>query len=221
MTPGSGSRAWKILILGTKDDRPLEEEMKTNMSDRTIGIILIAVGFLFVINNFGVLDLGGMLWRLTPLLLVWWGFHLLRKRGTQKESDGEFQVFGDRSTTTSSPFVKHSSAFGDIRLKIESPEFSGGNVSSVFGKVMIDLKDVKALGSYGQLDLHSVFGDVTIRLPEGMPYEIKGNNVFGNIVTPEGTRISGGSYVSPAAGAASQKLVLRPSIVFGDMEIIQ
>lgn len=194
--------------------------MKTNMSDRTIGIILIAVGFLFVINNFGVFDLGGLLLRLTPLLLVWWGFHLLRKRGRQKEKDGEYQVFGDKTATTHSPFVKHSSAFGDINLKIESEEFSGGSVSSVFGKISIDLKDVSSIGSYGELDLHSVFGDITIRIPEGMPYEITGNNVFGTITTPEGTKISGGGFSSPRSAEAGRRLVFKPSIVFGDMEII-
>ncbi len=195
--------------------------MKTNMSDKKIGIILVIVGFLFVINNFRVFDLGNMLWRLTPLLLVWWGFHLLRKRGKQEPAEGDFQVFGDTSATTSSPFVKHSSAFGDIRIKVDSREFSGGSVSSVFGKINIDLHNVEAIGSYGQLDLHSVFGDITIRIPEGMPYEIRGNNVFGSIVTPEGTKISGGNYRNPGADEDSPILVLRPSMVFGDMEILR
>ena len=195
--------------------------MKTNMSDRKIGIILIIVGFLFVINNFRVFDLGNMLWRLTPLLLVWWGFHMLRKRGRQEPAEGDFQVFGDTSATTSSPFVKQSSAFGDIRLKVDNPEFSGGSVSSVFGKINVDLQSVTSIGSYGQLDLHSVFGDITIRLPHGMPFEIRGNNIFGSIVTPEGTKISGGSYRSPGTGENDSILILRPSMVFGDMEIVR
>ena len=111
--------------------------MSLSTRDRNIGIILIVVGILFIINNFDFFDFGDILWRLSPLLLVWWGFHLLRKRGKTEKREGDFQVFGDTVESTSSQYVKHSSAFGDIRIKVECDEFSGGSVSSVFGKISI------------------------------------------------------------------------------------
>ena len=191
------------------------------MSDRRIGIILIIIGFLFIINNFNIFDLGDSLWRLSPLLLVWWGFHLLRKRGRHTRTEGDFQVFGDTSTTTSSPFIKHSSAFGDISVKISNEEFSGGNVSSVFGKISLDLQDISRIGSYGQLDLHSVFGDISIRLPAHLAFEIDGSTLFGSITTPEGTGVKGGSYRSPECDGSDNILRLKPSLVFGDMEIVR
>jgi predicted membrane protein len=195
--------------------------MKKGMSNKRIGIILIIIGFLFIINNFNIFDLGNSLWKLSPLLLVWWGFHLLRKRGTHTRSEGDFQVFGDTSTTTSSPFIRHSSAFGDIRVKIDNEEFSGGNVSSVFGKISLDLQGVERIGSYGQLDLHSVFGDITLRLPRDLAFEVEGTTMFGSITTPDGSKVSGGSYRSPESDRSEQILRLKPSLVFGDMEIIR
>lgn len=194
--------------------------MKLNSSEKRIGIILILVGFLFIVNNLTDFDLWESVWKLSPLLLVWWGFHILRKRGTEGDRDSDFQVFGDMSTTTSSPFVKHSSAFGDIRIKIDNNEFSGGSISSVFGKISLDLQSVQSIGSYGQLDLHSVFGDITIRVPEGLEYEIRGSNLFGSITTDGGTKV-GGHYASPGFEAASQKLIIKPSLVFGDFELLR
>ncbi|MCK4537897.1 MAG: hypothetical protein KAV42_03760 [Candidatus Krumholzibacteria bacterium] len=194
--------------------------MKKGMSNKRTGIILIIIGFLFIINNFRIFDLGGSLWKLSPLLLVWWGFHLLRKRGKHTRAEGDFQVFGDTSTTTSSPFIKHSSAFGDISVKIENEEFSGGNISSVFGKISLDLQDIGRIGSYGQLDLHSVFGDISIRLPAHLAFEIDGSTLFGSITTPNGSKV-GGSYRSPECDGSDRILRLKPSLVFGDMEIVR
>ncbi len=194
--------------------------MKTRMTNKRIGIILIIIGFLFIVNNFNIFDLGDSLWKLSPLLLVWWGFHLLRKRGRHTKTEGDFQVFGDTSTTTSSPFVRHSSAFGDISVKINNEEFSGGNISSVFGKISLDLQDIGGIGSYGQLDLHSVFGDISLRLPAHLAFEVDGSTLFGSITTPDGSKVGGG-YRSPECDGAEHILRLKPSLVFGDMEIIR
>ncbi|MBN2070289.1 MAG: hypothetical protein JW814_02440 [Candidatus Krumholzibacteriota bacterium] len=186
--------------------------------NRGIGLILIIVGFLFIINNFGFFDFGESLWKLSPLLLVWWGFHILRKRGRATHGDSDFQVFGDTVATTSSQYVRNSSAFGDIRLKIENERFSGGTLSNIFGKISIDLTSVDHIENYGQLDIHSVFGDLIIRLPEKIAFEIKGSNIFGSTVTPDGKPVTSG-YTSPGFDESSEKITIRISMIFGDVEI--
>ena len=193
--------------------------MGKHWKDNKFAIVLIVAGFLFLAHNFLYFSIWETILKLTPLLLVWWGFHLLRRSGRHSEKDSDFQVFNDTVMTTSSPFLRHSSAFGDIRIKVDSEEFSGGSVSSVFGRISIDLRDVKRIGSYGQLDIHSVFGDTTIYLPECLSYDVSGSNLFGTIVNHEGGKIEGCNYCEPGSEGSGMKLVIRPSLVFGDMAI--
>ncbi len=48
-------------------------------------VLLIAIGLLFILNNFGVLDFGWhMLWNLWPLILVFWGIAILPVRDVYK-----------------------------------------------------------------------------------------------------------------------------------------
>ncbi len=195
--------------------------MGRHLKDNKLAIVLIAAGFLFLLHNFFFFSVWETLLKLTPLLLVWWGFQILRKSGRHSGKDPDFQVFTDTVVTTSSPFLKHSSAFGDIRIRVESEEFSGGSVSSVFGRISIDMREVKRIGSYGQLDLHSVFGDVKIYLPECVSYDVSGSNLFGTIINHEGGKIEGCNYCGLGSEGGGRKLVIRPSLVFGDMEIMK
>ncbi len=195
--------------------------MSKGLRNNKLGIILIVVGFLLILHNFYFFNIGETLLKLTPLLLVWWGFHILREGGRHSRKETDFHVFSDMTMTTKSPFLKHSSAFGDIRIKVDNEEFSGGSVSSVFGKISIDLREVKKIGSYGQLDLHSVFGDITIYMPECVAYEVSGSNLFGSIINHEGHRIGGGNYSCPDFENSSEKLTVRPSLVFGDIELLK
>lgn len=187
--------------------------------NKRTGLILVIIGFLFIIHNFGFFDFGTSLWKFSPLLLVWWGLHLLRKRGKTSHKDGDFQIFGDTMATISSPYIKNSSAFGDIRIKIESDKFSGGTVSNIFGKISLDLTSVSHIEGYGQLDIHSVFGDVVVKIPEHIEFEVNGSNIFGSTVAPDGKIADRSNYESPGFDEAVDKITIRTSMIFGDVEI--
>ncbi|MBD3178114.1 MAG: hypothetical protein GF417_00155 [Candidatus Latescibacteria bacterium] len=194
--------------------------MSISWKESKTAIILIVIGILFLINNFGVINIGGFIWRLWPLVIVFWGITMLRKRGRRDEKDTKFQFFGDAVLSISSPYVKHSSAFGDIRIKVDSQEFAGGNASTVFGKISIDLSEVTGITGYGQLDLHAVFGDIMLRLPENIKYELRGNNLIGDVHIPGGVKLEGMNYRSPDAEEGETVLIINVSQVFGDVEII-
>ncbi len=195
--------------------------MNLESKDAKIGLIIIFVGLIFVLNNFGVFEFGDFIWKLWPILLIWLGYRMLRRRGTRTTSDGNFQVFGDTVTETTSPYIRHSSAFGDIRIKINATEFAGGNASTVFGKVSIDLGSIESVTGYGQLDLHSVFGDITIRLPRNVAVELSSCSSFGSIVGPDGNKLGERQYSTPGFEDTDHRLKIRVSQVFGDIELIQ
>jgi predicted membrane protein len=128
-------------------------------------------------------------------------------------------MFGDTVDTSDSPYVKHSSAFGDISVKVRTTDFSGGSASTVFGTISIDLSDVHRIVGYGQLDLHTVFGDITLRIPSGIPVEVRSSCVFGELKVPGEGSVDGNCYRSPGDGAEG-RLVIACSQVFGDVEVL-
>ncbi len=180
---------------------------------------LILIGILAVLDGIGVINLWGNLWKLWPIFLIVLGFNMLRKRG-RHSSHGERRMFGDTVETTDSPYVKHSSAFGDISIRIRTEDFSGGSASTVFGSISIDLSEVRRIVGYGQLDLHTVFGDISVRVPANIPVEVRSSGVFGEIKAPEGGSMEGKCYRSPGAGSGEGTLVIDCSQVFGDVEVI-
>jgi len=194
--------------------------MKISWKESKVAIIIIIIGILFLINNFGVMNIGGFIWKLWPLIIIFWGFSMLRKRGRRDEKDTQFQLFGDAVLSISSPYIRQSSAFGDIRIKVDSDQFAGGNASTVFGKISIDISGVTEITGYGQLDLHAVFGDIIVRLPENMPYRLSGSNLIGDIHIPGGVKLDSVNYSSDNADRAEKVLVIDISQVLGDIEII-
>jgi len=182
-------------------------------------IALILIGILAVLDGIGVINLWGNLWKLWPIFLIILGFNMLRKRG-RHSSHGERRMFGDTVETADSPYVKHSSAFGDISIRIRTDDFSGGSASTVFGSISIDLSEVRRIVGYGQLDLHTVFGDISVRVPANIPVEVRSSGIFGDIKAPEGGSMDGKCYRSPGAGSGEGTLVIDCSQVFGDVEVI-
>jgi predicted membrane protein len=182
-------------------------------------LALIIIGLLALLDGFGAIDLWGGFWRLWPVLLIVWGFSMLRKRGRAERHEGR-RVFGDTVETTDSPFVNHSSAFGDISISIRNEEFSGGSASTVFGTISLDLSGVARITGYGQLDLHAVFGDIAVKVPGHLPVEVRSSSVFGDVKTPGGGNFDGKTYRSPGAAQGEKTLVIDCSQVFGDVEVV-
>jgi len=193
--------------------------MNLRSKDTRWAVALIIIGILALLDGFDVIDLWGGFWRLWPVILIVWGFSLLRKRGKCSPHGGR-RMFGDTVEISDSPYVKHSSAFGDISVKVRTEDFSGGSASTVFGTISIDLSEVRRIVGYGQLDLHTVFGDISLRVPAGMPVEVRSNGIFGELKTPEGGNTEGKCYRSSGGEGDEGRLVIACSQIFGDVEIL-
>jgi predicted membrane protein len=134
---------------------------------------------------------------------------------------GHSETFPGSTETSTSPHLQHSSVFGDTRFKVESAEFSGGSVHHVFGNITIDLTAVETITGEGHLKLDSVFGDIIVRIPAHMAYSVGGSSVFGSFITPEGARLHAREYRSDGFETASERLGIKASQVFGNLEVIR
>jgi predicted membrane protein len=195
--------------------------MRANSGSLKWGIILIVIGLVFLLHNYGIMDFWLVIARLWPLLLIWWGYWMIRCNRKAHGAERARQLFGDQTLTVDSREIHNSTVFGDIRLTVSSPDFAGGKATVVFGDIHLDLAGIGTVTSPGRLELESVFGDVAVRVPAHIAVDVRATRAFGSVTTPEGSRFHGDRYRSPDYDAASERLTLDISQVFGDLEIMK
>jgi lia operon protein LiaF len=199
------------------------------------GLLLIAFGVMFLLDNMNMLDFGEVVRTYWPAILILWGVGILLNRarvstapsgsGTVDASTtaGEVkEVFNDRNDNTVTEQVAYSSVFGDLSLRLLSPNFRGGTVSTVFGDTLIDLSSATLADGENRLKLSGVFGDVRILLAPSMAYAISATSLFGAIQAAGQKRDGFSSRLSlqsPEYASAPKKVLIDVSQVFGDITL--
>jgi lia operon protein LiaF len=180
------------------------------------GWLLIALGIFFFLDKFDILDIGDFFAIFWPVILIAIGAKLLldRNRGDSKTKTNEEAVI---STGDS---LKQTSVFGDIKLTINSKNFSGGNASVVFGDMNLDLTEVELNEGEQIVSLSGVLGDINVSLPPDLEFAVKSNIVLGDFRVSDqkddGIFINK-FYKSNGYDAASKKLYISASQIMGDI----
>jgi predicted membrane protein len=168
-------------------------------SARMFGSILIAVGFLLLFD----------LWNFWPLLIIVLGLHILWRgvgpRGVPQS--------GSSSTTTNQ--FSEFAIFGGSQRVVNSTAFEGGEITSVFGGIELDLRNAKiAADTVPVIDMFVLFGGVEIRVPESWEVDVELVAIFGGVEDGTGDpRAAFGTPESPP------RLVLKGYALFGGLEI--
>jgi predicted membrane protein len=152
-----------------------------------LGLVLIVVGFLFILDEHSSFHISEVLLSLWPLLLVGTGVHMLL-RSRRKEDDSFLQTspladigLGRRIDETAAPTVRLGNIFGEVRSKVTSPVFAGGSVSTIFGQAIVDLTAASLAPGEHTLKMDSVLGTVIVRLPRGMACSVVADGVIGTV----------------------------------------
>ncbi len=206
------------------------------------GFILIAVGLAFLGDNLNwfSFDVWEVLW---PAVIIFVGLQLLFRRGSRVEytatsgagaqssppppppaaSAGPTASFGDRTATIKGENVNETHVMGDVDLMVDSQQFRGGTVSTVFGSIRLDLSRAALAEGEQVLALNTVFGEVKVFLPPGWEYTIEATTVFGEVVAAGVKR--GGVFSNVVTttqdfGAAGRRLRIHASTVFGEVQVV-
>ncbi len=102
-----------------------------------------------------------------------------------------------------------SSVFGDVCREGEWVVPPRSSWRSVFGDVVLDLRDAHVPGTDVEIDASSLFGDVDLLVPEGVVVEVRSRVVFGDVWQDAGQ----------AAPFGAPRIVLTGSTVFGDVRV--
>lgn len=124
-------------------------------------IILIGINILFDINMFRLLF---------PVLLIWIGARIIwGKDSTSFTTESEARE--DR--------IKRVLIFSGVKQKIQSDDFEGGEIVTIFGGAEIDLSGVKTKKKRIQLDLVAILGGMKITLPPNWSVRSEGVGILG------------------------------------------
>ena len=182
-------------------------------------ILIILCGILLLMNNLDVIDLKDVFHDYWPVLLILLGLYLLIKRDHFHFDEG---IAGDKDFTCETDTVNYSNVFGDLNVQINSLNFEKGKINNTFGDIELNLTKLKISSGEKILDVHGVFGDIKITVPQNIEYAVFASITAGDIKIM-GKKVDGFSkelkYQSNNYTSAVSKLTIHVSHVFGDIKV--
>lgn len=184
-------------------------------SSRVFGILLIFFGALFLTVTLGILHINARdnSWPVS-LLLIAFGFIALMRVLESGRVAKPALGFPTDVATSSENAVRDRAVFAEIKRKVETPNFQGGDILSVFGNVDLNLRraQISPVDKSATIEANAVFGGVKIRVPETWRVSIQGTAVLGGYT----------DKTTPPTTPESETpvLIITGYAVFGAIEIV-
>lgn len=194
---------------------------------RFFPLVILAVGVAFLLSNLDLLDWSGKL--IWPAVLIVVGLALLsrqrfspRRSRRSPHSSHTSQVSAEVIESGSSAGQEETQRqergrtfranyfFSDGKEQVTSREFSGGEISAVFGGMELDLRDAVLAHGEAVLETTVVFGGLELRVPREWRVAIETTTLFG------GTEME---RSQPGPDQASGELTITGTVVFGGIEV--
>lgn len=168
---------------------------------RGFGIILTAVGVLFLVDSLDLLEIDDwdLLWPLAVIgvggFLIWGGLRGGRRRNVTASDDAAS--------------FNAAAVMGGVRRQITSRAFVGGEATAVMGACEIDLTRAEMAGEAAEIEVFTMWGGIELAVPDHWQVEIRGMPVMGAF--EDSTR--------PRTDDASKVLAIRGMALMGAVEI--
>ncbi|MDX1629304.1 MAG: LiaF-related protein, partial [Fulvivirga sp.] len=136
------------------------------------GIVLIAIGGLFLmqdLNFFYIHNIWHIFW---PVVVIAIGIALIARRGTSQRP-----VTG--GSGNSLDYIDDTAIFGGRERKIDSQDFKGGKITAIFGGSDIDFRGSDLSKGHNVLDVFILFGGTDIKVPPDWSVEMDVFSIFG------------------------------------------
>lgn len=144
---------------------------------KTADLIGLGVGVCLLLGSLGLLRLD-LVWALIlPVVLVTIGLSMmlqgmLNGRVTKKIREHDKKNGGERK--------EYWATFSGLKLDFKDEEFSGARLEAVFGGIKCDLRGAEIKDDV-VMKVGSVFGGVTLIVPEDMKVEVVSTSLFGGV----------------------------------------
>jgi hypothetical protein len=146
-----------------------------------------------------------------PLLLVGVGLSIVWRTFRRRDDVKDAKAF---SAFESARSLRTFQVFGGTKRAIGSSDFKGGEITTIFGGVNLDLSRAQIAPSQdgapeAVLELLVMWGGVELRVPEGWVIDVRVSPILGGI--EDRTR--------PSADPRAPRLVLQGNIIMGGVEV--
>jgi predicted membrane protein len=180
-----------------------------NHKNSLIGYILIGIGLIDVLKHsfFFNIDFNDF-W---PLILLGLGLWLILSRRERQIIHAKFSIPGNEKTTIDSSVfdtIDEVCVFNNVHKTINSSNFKGGTITSIFGSVKLDLTSAKLAPGENNLEINNIFGSIKIRVPQGWKVLVNVSSIFGGF---EDKRFGGLFKTEESQGI----LVIKGASIFG------
>ncbi len=165
-------------------------------------------GLLLILDLFHIVRVTmATLW---PIAMIAAGVAMVVVRTSPAKLADRFTIGSNTNSRPLTGRLEEYAVFSSVKRRIESQNFEGGEVSSVFGGVELDLRwaGISTPGKIAVLEANTAFGAVEMRVPETWRISIQGTAVFGayedKTIPPR-----------PELGVETPTLVIKGGTAFG------
>ncbi len=167
-------------------------------SKKNAGGLLVALGLIFQFPQF---------W---PVILIVLGLMLIFRKGRSEDSPNRFFNYSEEKVNLDK--IEEIAIFGGSKKTINSPNFQGGEIISVFGGSEIDLTGCILADGEHYLEVTAVFGGTTLYVPQDWNIRLDVTPLFGGFTD---SRKKDHNMVFNT----SKTLIIRGVVIFGGGEI--
>ena len=200
------------------------------------GFILILLGLLFLLQNLGYLDVGEVIRRYWPVILILIGLRILFNRRESNSAYHSTITTGQEKTESDTANKEKSAAnktyqqvetktynnvFGDIHLRFDNQHLEQFFANNVFGDIDLNFTGAK-FENEATIRVNGVFGDIDIIMPTNVQVEVKANFIAGSsriFGEHESGLFKNITYTAPAVSKKLPVVYLETSHIFRDIRI--
>lgn len=168
-----------------------------NLRNPIAGLIILTVGIFLQIEALGLIAFS--IWNLWPIFLIIIGLSILFSWKP-----------ASRFEKSNLEYLNSTAVFWGEELKINSDNFKGGTVTTIFGGVSIDLTEAKISSDNAEINITCIFGGIELKLPRDICVINNAVGIFGGI--SDKSRLMPNSSKKPT-------LTVSGTAIFGGVDI--
>ncbi|MEN8158051.1 MAG: DUF5668 domain-containing protein [Bacteroidota bacterium] len=194
---------WEALLIG------LGIVVLSNREDKSLGIILIAVGTFFLLPD--IIEEIPYYWKrlFWPSMLIVLGLVVIF--GSKRRGSGEAS-FSHKKKASGEDYLDDVAIFGGGDRIIHSQNFQGGKITNIFGGSKYNMSGAKLAEGQHKLEVLMIFGGSKFIIPEGWDVRVEVTSIFGGF--------SDKRVRSMVEKEPDRSLVISGLAVFGGGEIV-
>lgn len=173
-------------------------------SGMIVGGALVSIGTLTMLKETGLI---GISWRsLWPVLLIAAGLAVVFKPASGRSFFDTLGQTIDKDGNETD--VNVTSIMGSYKNRITTPDFRGGELTTVMGGIDLDLRQSSINGD-AVLNVFTLFGGITVKVPTDWQVVLQGTPIMGGFE----------EKTVPPPALTGKRLIIRGYVIMGGLEV--